>query len=62
MEERRKESEERVKIGAEQLEAQLREYNLELIRARGEKGPPLPIPLSPQEDDQLVEEGVLPPR
>jgi len=62
LEERRKASAEREKIGAEQLQAQLRDYNLELIRARGEKGPPLPIPLTPQEDAQLVEEGVLPAR
>lgn len=39
----------------------LREYNLELIRARGEKGPPLPIQLTDEEDAMLVEEGVLPP-
>jgi hypothetical protein len=40
----------------------LREYNLDLIRAKGLKGPPLPIPLSPEEDEQLVKEGVLPPQ
>lgn len=39
----------------------LREYNLELIKARGAKGPPLPIQLTDEEDDQLVKEGVLPP-
>lgn len=39
----------------------LREYNLELIRAKGAKGPPLPIQLTPEEDDQLVNEGVLAP-
>jgi hypothetical protein len=39
----------------------LREYNLELIKAKGAKGPPLPIQLTPEEDDQLVKEGVLPP-
>jgi len=38
----------------------LREYNMELIRARGAKGPPLPIELTPDEDSQLVKEGVLP--
>lgn len=36
----------------------LQEYNLEVIK----KGlPPLPIPLTPEQDDQLVEEGYLPP-
>jgi hypothetical protein len=38
---------------------------MELIRAaaKGEsKGPPLPIPLTPEEDKQLVDEGVLPPQ
>lgn len=40
----------------------LREYNLELIKAKGAKGPPLPIQLTPEEDDQLVKEGVLPPQ
>ncbi len=44
---------------AEQSEASLRAYNLELIRARGSKGPALPIPLTPDEDAQLVKEGVL---
>ncbi len=46
----------------EVLEKQLREYNLHLIRQRGEAGPPLPIPLTPEEDELLVKEGVLPPR
>ena len=32
-----------------------------LIRAKGENGIPLPIPLSPEEDAQLVKEGVLAP-
>lgn len=47
---------------AEALEQHLREYNLNLIRQRGAAGPPLPITLTPDEDDQLVKEGVLPPR
>jgi len=34
---------------------------MELIRARGTKGPPLPLALTPEMDDQLVKEGVLPP-
>jgi hypothetical protein len=49
------------KMTGEELEKHLRSYNLELIRAKGEKGPPLPIPLTAEEDDQLVKEGVLPP-
>ncbi len=40
----------------------MRKYNLELIRAGGEKGIPLPIPLTPEEDAMLVNEGVLPPQ
>lgn len=50
--------------GAE-LEKHLQEYNLELIRkaAKGEPaGPPLPIQLTPEQDQKLVEEGVLPPQ
>lgn len=51
-------------LTGKELEAHLRELNLDLIRkaARGESaGPPLPIPLTPEEDALLVEEGVLPP-
>lgn len=40
----------------------LRKYNLELIRAKGAKGTPLPIQLTPEEDAMLVKEGVLPPQ
>ncbi|MEI6563077.1 MAG: hypothetical protein WCO42_02080 [bacterium] len=32
---------------------------MELLRARGAKGPPLPMALTPEMDDQLVKEGVL---
>lgn len=46
----------------EEREQILRQYNLDLIRAGGERGPPLPFELTEAEDDQLVEEGVLPPR
>jgi len=49
-------------ITQEERVRKLREYNLELIRARGAKGPPLPIELTPDEDAQLVQEGVLPPQ
>ncbi|MBN1676808.1 MAG: hypothetical protein JXR37_37540 [Kiritimatiellae bacterium] len=44
-----------------ELENHLQNYNAELIRAGGELGPPLPIPLSPELDAQLVREGHLPP-
>lgn len=40
----------------------LREYNLELIRAQGAKGMPLPMELTREEDAMLVKEGVLPPQ
>lgn len=40
------------------LERHLQEYNVQAIR---EGMPPLPIPLTPEQDAQLVEEGVLPP-
>jgi len=61
---RRKREEEIEKAGVEgveELKKQIREYNMDLIRAGGELGPPLPIPLNREEDDQLVAEGVLPP-
>ena len=43
--------------GAE-LEQHLQEYQMEVIR---QGLPPLPIPLTPEMDQQLVNEGVLPP-
>jgi hypothetical protein len=43
----------------EEKQKKLREYNMELIRAGGAKGVPLPIPLTQEEDAQLVREGVL---
>lgn len=49
------------KVGGDEIEKHLQEYNMELIRAGGELGPPLPIPLTPEQDAQLVDEGVLPP-
>ena len=49
----------------EQLEKHLQNYQMDLIRSTvledGEKGPPLPMELTPEMDDQLVSEGVLPP-
>jgi len=44
------------------LDSYLKDYQMELIRAKGEKGPPLPMPLTPEMDSQLVAEGVLPPQ
>lgn len=48
-------------LTGEDLERHLKEYQMELIRAGGALGPPLPIPLTAEMDDQLVAEGVLPP-
>ena len=45
----------------EALEKHLKDYQMELIRAGGEKGPPLPMELTPEMDAKLVEEGVLAP-
>ena len=49
-------------VSGEELVTRLQEYQMELIRAQGKKGPVLPIPLTEEMDDQLVAEGVLPPR
>jgi hypothetical protein len=49
------------RLSGEQLQEHLKQYQMDLIRAGGEKGPPLPIPLTPEMDAQLVSEGVLPP-
>ena len=66
MEERRKQQEEAMKkepvVSPEEKEKQLKEYQMDLIRAGGEKGPALPLPLTKEMDDQLVAEGVLPPQ
>jgi len=45
----------------EEITEHLRNLNMELIRAQGSKGPPLPLQLTPEDDAQLVSEGVLPP-
>ena len=45
-------------LSGQVLKAHLRQYNMAAIR---EGMPPLPIPLSPEEDDQLVAEGILAP-
>lgn len=46
------------KYKGEELERHLRDYQMEVIR---QGLPPLPIPLTPEMDAQLVNEGVLPP-
>jgi hypothetical protein len=48
-----------VKITPEELEKNLRELQMKVLR---EGLPPLPIPLTKEMDDQLVQEGVLPPQ
>jgi hypothetical protein len=48
-------------ITNEELEQRLMNLQMELIRAQGEMGPPLPSPLTPEMDDQLVQEGYLEP-
>lgn len=46
------------KYSGAELEKHLNEYQMEVIR---QGLPPLPIPLTPEMDRKLVEEGVLPP-
>jgi len=51
------------RLSGDELNKHLQEYNMELIRksANGEGGaPPLPIQLTPEQDKQLVAEGILP--
>jgi hypothetical protein len=50
------------KLTREEIALKRRQYNMDLIRARGTKGIPLPMELTLEEDAQLVEEGVLDPR
>lgn len=52
---------EKPKLSGEALTKHLQDYQMDLIRAGGEKGPPLPMELTPEMDAQLVSEGVLPP-
>ena len=47
------------KYSGEELNKHLSDYKLEVIR---QGLPPLPIPLTQEEDDKLVKEGVLPPQ
>jgi hypothetical protein len=48
-------------LTGEALKKHLEQYQMDLIRAGGSKGPPLPMELTPEMDQQLVSEGVLPP-
>lgn len=61
-EQEKKQQEQESQITGEALEKHLSDYNMKLIRAKGKLGPPLPIQLTPEQDDQLVKEGVLPAR
>ncbi len=58
LEEERRRAETIPDLHGQVLEKHLQEYNMQAIR---EGAPPLPIPLTPEQDAQLVEEGVLPP-
>jgi hypothetical protein len=49
----------RLDLSEEEIAQMLQEYQKELLRS-GQ--PPLPIPLTPETDRQLVEEGILPPQ
>jgi hypothetical protein len=51
----------RPRLTGEALKDHLKNYQMDLIRAGGQKGPPLPMELTPEMDDQLVKEGVLAP-
>jgi hypothetical protein len=48
------------RLTGEALKEHLKNYQMDLIRAGGKKGPPLPMALTPEMDAKLVEEGVLP--
>jgi len=47
------------KYSGEALQKHLQDYQMEVIR---QGLPPLPIPLTPEQDSQLVKEGILPPQ
>lgn len=57
-EQRRREPPPEPVFTGEALQQHLQEYQMEVIR---QGLPPLPIPLTPEMDDQLVREGLLPP-
>lgn len=48
-------------LSGDALKKHLEQYQMDLIRSGGTKGPPLPMQLTPEMDAQLVKEGVLPP-
>ena len=48
------------RLSGDALKKHLEQYQMDLIRAGGAKGPPLPMQLTPEMDQQLVKEGVLP--
>ncbi|MBA4388591.1 MAG: hypothetical protein C0404_11455 [Verrucomicrobia bacterium] len=50
------------RISPEEQERLLQDYQKKLIKARGEDGPPLPVPLTEETDNELVAGGFLPPR
>lgn len=58
LEEMRRRAEESRKLSEAEIEAQLRAYQMKLIR---EGKTPLPIPITEEMDAQLVAEGILPP-
>jgi hypothetical protein len=47
-------------LKGEEYKKHIRQYNMDLIRAGGDMGVPLPIALTAEEDAQLVSEGALP--
>lgn len=59
MEEEERRREQEPELTGAVLDRHLQEYNVHAIR---EGMPPLPIPLTEEQDAQLVEEGVLPPQ
>ena len=56
--ERLQKQKEQPKLTGDQLEKSLQDYQMEVLR---QGLPPLPIPLTEEMDNQLVQEGVLPP-
>lgn len=59
LEEMRRRAEASRNLTEQEVERQLREYQMRLIR---EGKTPLPIPITEEMDEQLVREGILPPR
>lgn len=57
-EQQRLEAQQKPQMTGDELAKHLYEYQMEVIR---QGLPPLPIPLTPEQDAQLVREGVLPP-